>query len=43
MWIHTFGAYFGLALSWAMRRQKDIDTKNEGASYSSDMFAMVGK
>lgn len=43
MWIHTFGAYFGLSLSLALRRSKDIDAKNEGSSYNSDIFAMIGE
>jgi len=42
MWIHTFGAYFGLALSLTMRKQSQCESKNEGASYNSDIFAMIG-
>jgi len=43
LFIHAFGAYFGLALSLTMRRQKDIDTKHEKSSYNSDIFAMTGE
>lgn len=42
--MHAFGAYFGLAVSFMMR-PKNIDTDDEsleGASYSSDIFAMIG-
>ncbi|ODM95071.1 Ammonium transporter Rh type B [Orchesella cincta] len=42
MFIHTFGAYFGLALSLVLRKNSDSESKNEGASYTSDVFAMIG-
>ena len=42
IFVHTFGAYFGLALSWVISRpQKDKSHKN-GSSKNSDMFAMIG-
>lgn len=42
--MHAFGAYFGLAVSLAMRPAKTANEpgKLEGASYTSDTFAMVG-
>lgn len=46
--IHTFGAYFGLALSMVIAQpMKDKDGKpmnhpKKGSSYSSDLFSMVG-
>lgn len=42
--VHAFGAYFGLAVSFILRPTKE-NTKAgelEGASYTSDIFAMVG-
>ncbi|GAB0093007.1 ammonium transporter Rh type A [Sergentomyia squamirostris] len=43
--VHAFGAYFGLAVSFVLRPKKnDLALTNnlEGASYTSDIFAMVG-
>lgn len=42
--VHAFGAYFGLAVSVMLRPKKDENEagKHEGASYVSDIFAMVG-
>ncbi|XP_013172775.1 PREDICTED: ammonium transporter Rh type B-B [Papilio xuthus] len=44
--IHTFGAYFGLAASWAMAygRKKKSDQPNQlnKPIYSTDMTAMIG-
>jgi ammonia channel protein AmtB len=42
MYVHTFGAYFGLMVSLAMRRNDNPDFSNEGAEYHSDIFAMIG-
>lgn len=41
MFVHTFGAYFGLALSLMLYR-RDSSTEKEGSSYQSDIFAMIG-
>ncbi|XP_042218654.1 ammonium transporter Rh type A-like isoform X2 [Homarus americanus] len=41
MFVHTFGAYFGLALSLLLYR-RDASTEKEGSSYQSDIFAMIG-
>lgn len=40
MLVHVFGAYFGLAVSCVLRR--DVTSEKEGASYNSDIFAMIG-
>ncbi|XP_063709670.1 ammonium transporter Rh type A [Culicoides brevitarsis] len=42
--IHAFGAYFGLACSLVLRPSSAnaVTGENEGASYTSDIFAMVG-
>lgn len=41
--IHTFGAYFGLATSWAAaRRRKGVEPKELAPSHTSDTFAMSG-
>ena len=41
--IHTFGAYFGLALSRVLYTDKALDSPKEESIYHSDMFAMIGK
>jgi hypothetical protein len=41
MLVHVFGAYFGLAVSCVLRR--DVTSEKEGATYNSDIFAMIGK
>merc|ERR1719316_907519 len=46
--VHTFGAYFGIALSRVLSPSKknssgDVEShEDNGASTSSDMFAMIG-
>jgi len=40
MLVHVFGAYFGLAVSIILRTNPQSD--KEGASYNSDIFAMIG-
>ena len=45
MVIHTFGAYFGLAVSWVLTRPAAAGSKEDarnGSSRNSDMFAMIG-
>nr|AEA41159.1 Rh-like protein [Metacarcinus magister] len=41
MFVHVFGAYFGLAVSLMLHR-RDASTEKEGSSYQSDLFAMIG-
>jgi ammonium transporter Rh len=40
--IHIFGAYYGLAASWALPRPAAFHHHKSAASYSSDITAMVG-
>jgi ammonium transporter Rh len=45
MFIHLFGAYWGLAAAWWINpsdMRKRGSYKSQGASYSSDTFAMIG-
>jgi len=42
MTVHTFGAYFGLAVAAVMYRKNTVGHAREGSSYSSDIFAMIG-
>uniref|UniRef100_A0A8B9KE82 Rh family, C glycoprotein b n=1 Tax=Astyanax mexicanus TaxID=7994 RepID=A0A8B9KE82_ASTMX len=43
MVIHTFGAYFGLSISWVLYRPNLKDSsKLNGSVYHSDVFAMIG-
>ena len=43
MFVHTFGAYFGLALSKVVYKRGVKDSDDEGSSYHGDMFAMIGQ
>lgn len=43
MFVHTFGAYFGLAVSFVFgMKEKPKEHHLEGPSYHSDIFAMIG-
>jgi len=44
MYVHTFGAYFGLACSIFITKKKEVEDikKLNGASYNSDVTAMIG-
>lgn len=43
MTIHTFGAYFGLTVTWILNRPKlNQRNNNEGSEYHSDLFSMIG-
>lgn len=42
MVIHTFGAYFGLAVTWWVTKAKAIDNQEEKSIYSSDIFSLAG-
>lgn len=41
MYVHAFGAYFGLAVAKVMHNFK-IHSEKESSSYDSDLFAMIG-
>ncbi|XP_054718233.1 ammonium transporter Rh type A-like [Uloborus diversus] len=42
IFLHTFGAYFGLAVSYMLYRKDFNGSSKEGANYHSDIFAMIG-
>ncbi|XP_074112481.1 rhesus blood group-associated glycoprotein Rh50 isoform X1 [Cotesia typhae] len=43
MFVHVFGAYFGLAVSFAFGiKEKPKEHHLEGSNYQSDIFAMIG-
>ncbi|XP_032679905.1 ammonium transporter Rh type A isoform X2 [Odontomachus brunneus] len=43
MFVHVFGAYFGLAVSYVFGTKREPkEHELEGASYHSDIFAMIG-
>lgn len=42
IFVHTFGAYFGLGCAWALGGAKAKDHKDNGSTKTSDMFAMIG-
>lgn len=44
MFVHVFGAYFGMAVSFAFGiKDKPKEHNLEGSTYQSDLFAMIGK
>jgi len=42
IFVHTFGAYFGLACSRILYDKNVEKSKNEGSGYTSDLFSMIG-
>jgi len=42
MFIHTFGAYFGLAVSLILGKFAPNESEKEGSDYKGDIFAMIG-
>lgn len=42
IFVHAFGAYFGMAVSFVLFR-KDTDSDRNGPSYTSDLFSMIGE
>ena len=43
MFVHVFGAYFGLAVARVLSRDATKDNNKEGASYHSDIFSLIGQ
>jgi ammonium transporter Rh len=42
MYVHVFGAYFGLAVAKVLNFRKVVESENEGESYQSNLFSMIG-
>jgi len=42
IFVHCFGAYFGLTISRVLYNRTNHESKKEGAAYTSDLFSMVG-
>ncbi|XP_041373232.1 ammonium transporter Rh type A-like [Gigantopelta aegis] len=42
MFVHAFGAYFGLSMSRVLYREDVARSKKEGSVYHSDIFSMIG-
>lgn len=42
MFVHVFGAYFGLGVSLMLFRKPQKDNPKAGSNYNSDIFAMLG-
>jgi ammonium transporter Rh len=42
IYVHVFGAYFGLAVSRVLQSKKVIESSKESSHYHSDMFSMIG-
>jgi len=42
IFVHTFGAYFGLGVSRILYTKSTLDHKNEGSDYTHDHFSMIG-
>lgn len=42
IFVHIFGAYFGLTVARVLARPDKCNSDKEGASYNSDLFSMVG-
>nr|XP_039262906.1 ammonium transporter Rh type A-like [Styela clava] len=42
MFIHAFGAYFGLSVSRVLYKTHHTTNPKEGSEYHSDMFSMIG-
>jgi ammonium transporter Rh len=42
IYVHVFGAYFGLAVARVLMTNKNIESTKESSHYHSDLFAMIG-
>jgi ammonium transporter Rh len=43
MFIHAFGAYFGLAVARVLYSEDVEKSSKEGTVYHSDLFSMIGE
>lgn len=43
IYVHVFGAYFGLAVAKSLQERKQIESEKESSVYNSDLFSMIGK
>lgn len=43
IFIHTFGAYFGLAVARMLNRTPQYEHPRNGSVYHSDLLSMIGK
>ena len=41
IFVHVFGAYFGLTVARVLYQEQQTTSNKEGSSYTSDMFSMV--
>ena len=42
MFVHAFGAYFGLTVARVLYNEEVENSSNEGTVYHSDVFSMIG-
>ena len=42
MFVHTFGAFFGLSISYMLTNRNKVRSEKNSPSYISDTFAMIG-
>jgi ammonium transporter Rh len=42
MYVHVFGAFFGLAVSKVLQGKKEVPAGKDNSHYHSDLFAMIG-
>jgi len=42
IFVHMFGAYFGLAVSWVLYNKSTTESEKAGANYTNDLFSMIG-
>ena len=43
MFLHTFGAYFGLAVARVLYNKEIEHSTKNGSNHHSDVFAMIGE
>ena len=43
MYVHVFGAYFGLAAARVLYSEESEDNGKEGPVYHSDLFSIIGQ